>query len=179
MRRMLLLVDPQIDFITGSLKVPGAKEAMAGLSAFLVNNDKRYSDIIITLDFHPWNHCSFQSSGGMWPKHCLAGSAGAAIWPVLNNALACSSARIHTELKGCAPDREEYSIFRNMEARKRLTGLFENTDEIELCGIAGDVCVLDTLKDGIKLINRKFKLLKEFSPSIDGGRKLDNFARYI
>lgn len=34
-KRMLLIVDPQIDFITGSLPVPGAEDAMNALALYL------------------------------------------------------------------------------------------------------------------------------------------------
>ncbi|WP_239414073.1 MULTISPECIES: hypothetical protein [unclassified Bacteroides] len=46
-------------------------------------------------------------------------------------------------------------------------------DRIDLCGIAGDVCVLDTLKDGIKRYGTSiFHVLQEFCPSLDGGEVL-------
>ena len=48
-----------------------------------------------------------------------------------------------------------------------------NIKQIDICGIAGDVCVLNTLKDGIVLYGKEmFNVLEEFSPSLDGGKAL-------
>lgn len=68
MKRMLLIVDPQNDFITGSLAVPGAKTKMMRLADF---NLQQYDLICVTLDSHPEDHCSFEINGGIWPKHCI------------------------------------------------------------------------------------------------------------
>ena len=38
MRKVLVIVDPQNDFITGSLAVEGAKEKMERLTEYLSNN---------------------------------------------------------------------------------------------------------------------------------------------
>ena len=48
---------------------------------------------------------------------------------------------------------------------------------VDVCGIAGDVCVLNTLKDGIAIYGRspQFNVLEEYCPSIDGGTALREF----
>lgn len=75
-QKMLLIVDPQIDFITGSLQVPGAAEAMTSLAAYVRNHDEDYAVRIVTSDWHPYRHCSFQHEGGQWPTHCVTLSRG-------------------------------------------------------------------------------------------------------
>lgn len=77
--------------------------------------------------------------------------------------------------KGMDKDHEEYSVFRNAAAASRIGQLVQDMDigRINLCGIAGDVCVLDTLKDGISLYGTSmFHVLEEYSPSLDGGTAL-------
>ena len=39
MRKLLMIVDPQIDFISGSLKVEGAKEKMDALADYILRTD--------------------------------------------------------------------------------------------------------------------------------------------
>lgn len=51
--RLLLIIDPQIDFITGSLPVPGAEQAMNLLSEYLRSNSCDYTHVIVTADRHP------------------------------------------------------------------------------------------------------------------------------
>ena len=43
MKKMLLVVDPQIDFISGSLPVKGAAEAMDALAAYVKAHGDEYA----------------------------------------------------------------------------------------------------------------------------------------
>ena len=58
-RKMLIVVDPQIDFISGSLPVPGAAEAMNQLADYVKANGDDYALMVVTNDWHPYDHCSF------------------------------------------------------------------------------------------------------------------------
>ena len=64
MNKILLIVDPQIDFISGSLAVEGAKEKMDALANALLNDDIDCDCVMVTKDCHPFNHCSFKENGG-------------------------------------------------------------------------------------------------------------------
>lgn len=70
--KLLFIIDPQIDFITGTLPVPDAKKAMDSLSEYLRLHNADYVHIVVTADRHPMRHCSFESEGGKWPAHCVA-----------------------------------------------------------------------------------------------------------
>jgi nicotinamidase/pyrazinamidase len=83
MKNLLIIVDPQNDFITGSLAVPGAVEAMDNLVDVLNTKSVEFSSIIVTIDFHPFDHCSFKENGGEWPSHCIQYTEGAAIYQPL------------------------------------------------------------------------------------------------
>lgn len=71
MKRMLLIVDPQVDFVTGTLPVPHASEAMEKLAAYIAEENGKYDWLVVTEDWHPSRHCSFKENGGEWPVHCL------------------------------------------------------------------------------------------------------------
>lgn len=179
MKKMLMLVDPQCDFINGALPVPGAEQAMNDLARFLLERPDSYAAKIVTYDAHPHDHCSFRSQGGQWPKHCVRRSVGGAIWPALMDALYETKGEVIFLPKGQERDREEYSIFSNASAAEVIRNTIERLgiEQMDICGLAGDICVLATLQSGGALLGaEKFNVLEEFSPSIDGGRAL---AQYL
>ena len=94
--KMLLLVDVQYDFINGSLAVNGAPEVMDSLARFIAAQPAgTYKEIVMTADFHPYNHSSFKDNGGMWPVHCVQFSHGASIYQPVFEAV--------NKQKACAP----------------------------------------------------------------------------
>lgn len=179
MQRLLLVVDPQLDFITGSLPVPGAQKGMDALAGALRAADGAYAAKIVTADRHPYDHCSFREAGGQWPRHCVADTAGAALWPALVPALYETAGECLVLHKGQERGREEYSIFQNADARERILAAVERLGvaRVDICGLAGDICVLSTLRDGVDLLGAgRFAVLGAFSPSLDGGTALADYA---
>lgn len=63
----LIIIDPQNDFVKGSLAVPGAEEAMNNIIKFIEDHKQDLGYIAVTLDWHPLSHCSFKEFGGTWP----------------------------------------------------------------------------------------------------------------
>ena len=176
MNKLLLIIDPQIDFITGTLPVPNAEQAMTELADYIRGNNGCYSHKIITADRHPFNHCSFKPFGGDWPQHCIHDTAGASIWQPLMEPLYLTQGEVTFLYKGQEPLVEEYSIFKNVEAGKVIQDIVkrEGIDRIDICGLAGDICVLNTLRDGMEMLGKDlFNVLQRFAPSLDGGKALD------
>ncbi|PWL61227.1 MAG: nicotinamidase [Bacteroidales bacterium] len=180
--RLLLIIDPQIDFITGSLPVPGAEQAMNLLSEYLRSNSCDYTHVIVTADRHPMRHCSFKSEGGKWQTHCVADSVGAAIFPPIMDRLLDIPDKVTILHKGENTATEEYSILKNKDAAERILAIIKdkNIEQTDICGLAGDVCVADTIRDWMTYpLNTKLNVLKEFTPSIDGGKTLDSLISDI
>lgn len=172
MRRVLIIVDPQNDFITGSLAVPGAFKAMTDLANALELYPNYYHKIYVTHDWHPANHCSFKDNGGQWPAHCIADTEGAKVFKALNKALnKCSN--VINIYKGADKDLEEYGAPIRPE-------IIEDVDMFEICGIAEDYCVNETYLNLITALNRNMieepeKLIKyipEFSARISDNPEL-------
>lgn len=169
---MLLVIDAQHDFIDGTLPVPGASEAMDALARYICDTDGQYTLKVFTADSHPAAHCSFTENGGEWPVHCVEGTHGAALWPALKDAALATAGRTVFLAKGTDAASEEYSIFANKKSADELERLIREykIKRIDLCGLAGDVCVLQTLRDGVALYGRRvWRVLQPFSPSLDGG----------
>ena len=151
--RMLIIVDPQIDFTTGSLATAKGPESMEYLAKKLDSGVwKNYSWIAVTQDFHPANHCSFIEQGGVFPPHCVQGSEGMKVYPVLQevlNAIPANTLNIIYLQKGDLAEKEEFSIFQNEQSGEKLRKTIEELgfEGIDVCGIATDYCVYETTKD--------------------------------
>lgn len=180
MNRMLLIVDPQVDFVTGSLPVPGAVEAMDGLADYVRRRGADYACRVITADRHPYDHFSFDRNGGPWPQHCVHDTVGAAVVPAVFDAVygCCGEAMVLH--KGMRSGVEEYSIFDSDSGRDALLDAVRRHDigSVDLCGLAGDVCLLATLRDFVAAMpGLRYRVLRSYSPSLDGGAALDAFCR--
>lgn len=181
-KRMLLIVDPQIDFINGSLPVPGAEEAMNNLARYLQDFGHLYGHIIITCDRHPLHHCSFKEFGGEWPPHCVESSVGAAVWIPIMQQLPKLSAHTLFLYKGEDPEHDEYSIFRSEQGAQHMH-IFLKDDQIthlDICGLAGDVCVKTTLGDLWELHpDIHYRILEDCTASLDGGETIHLLSEYL
>ena len=152
--RLLIIVDPQIDFTTGSLATAKGPAAMDYLAKALNEGAwKNYGWIIVTQDAHPKNHCSFVEQGGVFPPHCVEGTEGMNVYPALQEVLTNimpNVPNIHYMQKGNLPEKEEFSIFQNEQSGEKLRRTieeFEHFEGIDICGIATDYCVYETTKD--------------------------------
>ena len=150
--RMLIIVDPQIDFTTGSLATAKGPEAMDRLAEAIDNGAlDNYTWVIITQDAHPANHCSFVDNGGVFPPHCVQGTPGMDVYPPLQKALEDSHfGNYHFMTKGDLADKEEFSVFPNERSGEKLRHTIAEDEVfvgIDICGIATDYCVYETTKD--------------------------------
>ena len=179
-RKILIIVDGQYSFIEGgSLAVEGGRNALNNLVEFIKNHYKEYDGIFLTADWHPITHCSFKDNGGIWPPHCVQFSQGAAIYQPILDVL--DELRIDDDVltKGCDEDHEEYSIFKNVTSEAYLKAMNKHNEigVVDVAGIAGDYCVLDTIKDGLmEFPNTEFHVINECVASIDGGATLSKFV---
>ena len=185
MKQILLIVDPQNDFCKGgALEVDGAYEALELLSRYLENEEIKecFDKIIVTQDYHLATHCSFKENGGIWPSHCVRETEGADIIKPLENVLTTSFVNktifVH---KGEDETREEYSIF-DSYSRQTIIDIINGVkgdDELKICicGVAGDFCVLETLKGVVEVFGKdSVCVFKDFTASIDGGEKLTEYC---
>lgn len=181
MKNVLLIIDPQNDFITGSLPVKGAEEKMRHLADYILETGSSYDHIYITMDTHTQNHMSFIKNGGIWPDHCVYNEQGWKLYPNIEFALK-DCEHVDFYLKGNDPTQEGYSIFDGERdgdiLSYRLRTMLEDNNEvyIDVCGIAGDYCVLETLKGLKELVpTDNIYVIEDFTASIDGGIALNDF----
>jgi len=139
---VLVVVDVQNDFVSGSLAVPGAREVIAPVNRYLGLFHHRNLCIVATRDWHPPNHKSFQEQGGPWPAHCVAKSEGAAFAKGL-----VVPEGVWLVSKATAPEREAYSAFEGTDLEPRLKRL--GAKRLFVGGLATDYCVLRTVLDAL------------------------------
>lgn len=177
----LVVVDFQYDFclLGAPLYVPGSDKALWNISHLIEN--KKVDRVIFTADWHPANHCSFKRNGGEWNDHCVQFSKGAAIHDLL--LYGCIGAGIPYKVitKGTLVNSEEYGIkvapasrwLRLHTVYSRSVNVDVSPDEqVVVCGLAGDYCVLETLKN---LEPIKPMVYLEGISSLDGGVKLNEY----
>lgn len=141
----LLVVDIQNDFLPGgSLAVASADTVLPPLNRCIDLFVKRHLPVFASRDWHPADHCSFQSQGGPWPVHCVAGTTGAAFSDKLT--LPPDTILIS---KATRTDREAYSAFDGTELHARMAGI--GVKRIFIGGLTTDYCVVNTVEDGVKL----------------------------
>ena len=172
--RILVVVDLQRDFFNpeGALYVQGSEvlpEQIATLAGI-------YDAVILTMDWHPGNHCSFIPACGQWPVHCVQYTQGGGLPDQFAIMLRDDKTRARVFLKGCNKDKEEYGAFESLDDYPEIAYWFDNCKQVDVCGIAGDYCVKETTYNIIKYVHEeKVRVLKEYTRSIDGGAALDQF----
>lgn len=149
----LIVVDLQNDFgrPEGSLYVEGGWRVVTPINRLL----KDFDTVVLTQDWHPFDHSSFKHNGGPWPQHCVQNSFGAEFMPGLDVTRASIILR-----KGMNPAIDSYSAFKeNVDANgeRRNTGLagflrnrgIRNTYFV---GLARDYCVKWSALDAVGLM---------------------------
>ena len=163
-RSALIVVDIQNDFLPGgALAVPSGDSVIDPASRLMA--DPRWRAVVVTQDWHPSDHVSFAAqhencspfqeielSYGpqvLWPVHCVAGSAGAALPASLSDRTAHLVIR-----KGMNREVDSYSAFVEADGvtRTGLAGYLRERgiDRVVICGLALDFCVRFTAEDAAR-----------------------------
>lgn len=163
----LIVVDLQPDFMPGgALPCEEGASIVPGIAALL--NARQYSTIVATQDWHPAAHVSFASQHPaqrpfeqitlygqpqtLWPDHCIQGSAAAG----LDSRVDWRAADLILR-KGTRHHTDSYSAFRENHGPngdRPATGLAgwlreRGIEEVHVCGLARDYCVLWTAQDAL------------------------------
>jgi nicotinamidase/pyrazinamidase len=148
--RALLIVDVQNDFCEGgSLPVAGGAAVAEAITEHLSAHAGDYDLVVATRDYHvdPGGHFSDTPDyRTTWPRHCLAGTAGADFHPALD------TSRVDVVVsKG--QRSAAYSGFEGTTDGRTLDQVLTERGvvEVDVCGLATDHCVRATALDAARL----------------------------
>lgn len=127
MKRLLVVVDFQNDFVCGSLGFEKAKELEKVILEKI--NEYKNDDIIFTLDTHEDDYLNTIEGEHLPIKHCIKGTSGHEIYGKIK------------EISKNYPCIEKETF-----ASKELLHFIENKpfiyESIEICGLVSDICVI-------------------------------------
>lgn len=133
MRKILVLIDYQRDFTTGSLASAEAVKLLNNIKEKISEALKDKREIFITYDVHNENYLNTQEGLKLPVPHCLEGSEGAELYGDLENLLK-NKKRI-------------FKIKKNQFGSLQLPEVIKSAslqipDEIEICGVVTEICVI-------------------------------------
>ncbi|RGS72150.1 cysteine hydrolase family protein [Mitsuokella sp. AF21-1AC] len=126
MKKCIVVIDMQKDFIDGSLGTPEAQALLPRLLAYVQQAKDAGAALAFTLDTHGADYLSTQEGRKLPVPHCIKPEAG---W------------QLAEELQPLAKEAVavvEKPAFGSLELPKHLAAY----DEIELVGLCTDICVI-------------------------------------
>ena len=127
MRKILLVIDMQNDFIDGAL---GSDEALSIVTGVAQRISEFDGEVVFTRDTHFEDYPSTQEGRKLPVPHCIKGSEG---WQISSDLPIPKDAKIFDKLTFGSPDLVEY--IRSENAKMPIS-------EIELVGLCTDICVI-------------------------------------
>lgn len=129
MKKLLIVVDMQKDFVDGAL---GSAEAVAIVDIVVKKIENFEGDIIVTYDTHSDNYMQTQEGVLLPVPHCIKGTEG---WEL--------DAKVQAALEGRQYHPIEKPTFGSTELPEYIKATYDPKDiEIELIGLCTDICVV-------------------------------------
>ncbi len=130
MKKILIVVDMQNDFIDGSL---GTKEAESIVNHVVEEINKDYSLVIATRDTHPENYLKTNEGKHLPVKHCIKNSEG---WQIRPDVFEAIEAKEYLVI-----DKPTFGSEKLVEILKKINEE-EEIETITLIGLCTDICVV-------------------------------------
>ena len=129
MRKILVVVDMQKDFIDGALGFEGADRIIPGIIAKIKEFEAAGDEIVYPLETHFENYMDTQEGKNLPVPHCIKGSEGHGL---------CD------ELKPLLEGKKAFEklTFGSIELAEYLKENASDISAIEVCGLVSNICVL-------------------------------------
>ena len=142
-KNVLIVVDMQNDFISGSLGTPEAQAIVPKVAEKIAQFN---GDIFYTMDTHDDTYLSAQEGQNLPVLHCQEGTEGWQLAPEIINAAPVDPEKVYCKNQFVSVELAEDLQYLNAE---------ELIDSIELVGLCTDICVVSNAI-----------LLKAFLPNV-------------
>ncbi len=128
MRKCLIVVDYQNDFVTGSLGFAKAEQLDDRIANKIVKYRNKGWEIVFTLDTHEGNYLQTNEGRNLPVEHCIKGTDGHKLYGRTAEMLKESDKCFYKPSFGSA------ELFEYLKA--------ERFDKVELCGVVTNICVI-------------------------------------
>ena len=128
MNKLLIVIDMQNDFVTGALGSKAAREIVGAVDKKLHTACDSGDQVLFTRDTHDENYLKSQEGQYLPVVHCVKGTPG---WEIID--------ALKPYIKTIS-DVMDKPAFGSLELARQVAG--GNYDEIELCGLCSDICVV-------------------------------------
>ena len=125
--KALIVVDYQVDFVTGALGFAGAEEIEGSILRLIEEYEGRGDDVLFTLDTHEDDYMKTEEGKNLPVPHCIKNSEG---W------------QLYGKIKEAAKGHPcfEKPTFGSAELLDYLRK--KNYEEVALCGLDTSICVI-------------------------------------
>lgn len=126
MKKLLVVVDMQNDFVTGTLANTEAQKIVSDINDYVKNFD---GEVVFTRDTHQLNYMETQEGSKLPVVHCIEGTEG---WQIVDGIDVPSNANIFNKPTFGSVDLANY-IKNN------------GFDYVEFCGVCTGICVISNV----------------------------------
>ena len=131
MKKLVIVVDFQVDFVNGTLGFKKAEE----LDEIIYNKIKQYKDnndhVIFTFDTHDENYLNTYEGKNLPVKHCIKGSVGHSLYGKVASLYDNNDVIF------------EKPTFPSLQLANYLKD--KEYEEIEVCGLVSNICVISNV----------------------------------
>lgn len=153
MKKLLIVVDYQVDFVSGSLGFDAALLLENKIANKIVEFENNGDDVIFTLDTHDEDYMNTEEGKNLPIPHCIKGTLGHEIFGRVKE-LSVSHKSFE---KNTFPSSDLLLYLKN-----------KSYDEIAFCGVVTNICVLsNAVIAKAALPNAKITIYKELVASND------------
>jgi len=125
-KKLLIVVDYQKDFVDGALGFPGAEKLAEGIQARIEAYRAAGDEVVFTFDTHGENYMETQEGKNLPVPHCIEGTEGWELYPPLR-----------------VGEGEKVFCKKTFGSAELMDYLRENTyAQIELAGLVSSICVI-------------------------------------
>ena len=153
MKKLLIVVDYQVDFVSGSLGFPRALELEEKITDKILEFENNGDEVIFTLDTHYDDYDNTIEGKNLPVIHCIKGTSGH---------------EIYGSVKGLSYNHKCF-LKETFGSKELMSYLLENHyDEVYLCGVVTNICVIsNAVIAKSALPNSEIFILKDLVASND------------
>lgn len=128
MKKLLITVDYQNDFVEGSLGFEAARAIENSIAEKIIEYRKNGDEIIFTLDTHGKNYLSTLEGKALPVPHCIANTSGHSLYGKIEKLRDKNDRVFSKNTYGCG------ELFEYLKNREYIS--------VELCGVITNICVI-------------------------------------